>query len=234
MIIINSLTKEIIMKLVLIIISSLLIGINRGRKNQFAGMKTHLFVGLGSGLSFIGPYIYYINNPTVIGDPYRLAAQVISGIGFLGAGTIIKSGQSIRGLTTAASLWCTAIIAITYASGGYIVGTFCTIIIIIFLSFSNKIDFTRKYSTKCIVCTIVDINKNFDKLNDYMDTHAVLNGNYTILEHKNLTNHTTTIIRYDIVHRQTNLATNEIMQMLGNFSFVQSVESITEIEKSQL
>lgn len=230
----SSLTIEIIFKLVLISISSLLIGINRGRHNQFAGMKTHLFVGLGSGLAFIGPYIYYINHPAATGDPYRLAAQVISGIGFLGAGTIIKSGQSIRGLTTAASLWCTAIIAITYASGGYIVGTFCMLVIIVFLSYSNKIDITRKFSTKSIVCTLINMNENFDTLNNYMDSHAVLNGNYTILEHKNYADYTTTVIRYDVVHRQTDLATNEIMRKLANYDFIQSVESVTELEKSHM
>lgn len=234
MVTINTFTIEIITKLLLIILCSLLIGINRGKQNQFAGMKTHLFVGLGSGLSFIGPYIYYASHTVNNGDPYRLAAQVISGIGFLGAGTIIKSGQSIRGLTTAASLWCTAIIAITIASGGYIIGVFSMLVIIIFLSFSNKIDFTRKYSTKSIICTIVDENNNFEVLNKYMKKNAVLDGNYTILEHKNINAESITIIKYDVIHRQTDLATNEIMHNLGNFKFIQTVESITEIEKSHI
>lgn len=233
--IISQVTINIMIKITLIITTSLLIGINRGKQNQFAGMKTHLFVGLGAGLSFIGPYIYYIDHPAMSGDPFRLSAQVISGIGFLGAGTIIKSGQSIRGLTTAASLWCTAIIAIIIASDAYLVSIFSTLVIIVFLSFSNKLDFTRKYSTKCIICTVVDFENNFETLNKFMKSNAVLDGNYIILEHVNSPDgRTTSIVRYDIVHRQTDLAINDIMRNLAKFKFLEKIDSVTEIEKSHL
>lgn len=232
---ISTLTFNIIIKILLIITSSLLIGINRGKQNQFAGMKTHLFVGLGAGLSFIGPYVYYLSNPSIIGDPFRLSAQVISGIGFLGAGTIIKSGQSIRGLTTAASLWCTAIISITIACDVYILSIFSTIIIVIFLSYSNKIDFTRKYSTKSIICTIKNIETNFDEVDSFMNTNTVLERNFTILEHVNYSDgRTITVVRYDIIHRQTDMATNEIMRKLSTYKFIEKVDCITEIEKSHI
>lgn len=220
------------LKLILIIMSSLFIGINRGKKNQFAGMKTHLFVGIGAGLSFIGPQLFYIGTTTAIGDPYRLSAQVISGIGFLGAGTIIKSGQSIRGLTTAASLWCTAIIAITIASGGYVIGLVCSLIIVLFLSYSSKLDITRKYSTKSIICKIRDIDNNFNLLNTYMNENAVLDGNYTILTYKVEPMYKLITVKYVIIHRQTDLPTNDIVRRIGEFNFVEEVDSITEMDKS--
>lgn len=194
-------------------------------------MKTHLFVGLGAGLSFIGPQLYYLTSTGINGDPYRLSAQVISGIGFLGAGTIIKSGQSIRGLTTAASLWCTAIIAITIASGGYAVGLFCSLIIVVFLSYSSKLDITRKYSTKSIICKIKDTGDNFNLLNTYIKQNTVLDGNYTILTYKAEASYQLITVKYDIIHRQTDLPTNDIVRRIGEFSFVEEVDSITEMDK---
>lgn len=129
---INNFDLEVIFRVLLIITSSFMIGYNRGKHHQFAGVKTHLFVGLGSGLSFLIPYIYYLENTQFTADPYRMSAQVISGIGFLGAGSIIKSGQTIKGLTTAATLWLTAIISIAFASGIYLLASFAALLVIIF------------------------------------------------------------------------------------------------------
>ncbi len=100
---VDSFDIEIMIRIILIILSSFMIGYNRGKHHQFAGVKTHLFVGLGAGMSFIVPYIYFANHPGITADPYRLSAQVISGIGFLGAGSIIKSGQTIKGHAREAS-----------------------------------------------------------------------------------------------------------------------------------
>ncbi len=224
-------TQATILKIILIILCCTLVGYNRGRQNQFAGLKTHLIVGLGAGLSFLVPNLYYEIYPTSIGDPFRLSAQVISGIGFLGAGTIIKSGQSIKGLTTAASLWTTAIIAIALASGQYVIGLLVTFVIVLVLRFSWIFDRTRKFSTKTLLIVMDDQGNNLEILNKFMSENAVLN-NITILEQSYDGNKHTTKLKYEIVHRQTDLATNDIIRQISAFEFVIKIRSLTEIERT--
>lgn len=118
---------EIIIKLVLAIALSGTIGYERENMNRPAGLRTHVLVCIGAAIVQITSMQFYAN---VVGsytsDPFRLGAQVISGIGFLGAGTIIKEGSSIKGLTTAASLWAVACIGLTIGSGLYLESTLAT------------------------------------------------------------------------------------------------------------
>jgi putative Mg2+ transporter-C (MgtC) family protein len=103
-----------------------LIGLEREIHQHPAGMRTHLLVSLGSAvfteMSSVGfGQIVHAGQATNV-DPTRIAAQIVSGIGFLGAGAIIKYGTSIRGLTTAASLWVTASIGLAIGGGEYLIG----------------------------------------------------------------------------------------------------------------
>lgn len=91
-----------------------LIGYQRERKGRPAGIRTHMLVALGAALITLVSESYGANG----NDPARLAAQIVSGIGFLGAGTIIRHGSTVSGLTTAASLWTVAGIGIAAARGG--------------------------------------------------------------------------------------------------------------------
>ncbi|MDP8253456.1 MAG: MgtC/SapB family protein [Candidatus Kaelpia aquatica] len=118
-----------IFKILLALILSGLIGLEREQHGRAAGFRTHILVGVGSALMMI----ISINMHKLYGasaDPSRIAAQVISGIGFLGAGTIIRFKASIRGLTTAASLWAVAGIGLAVGSGGYILAIVTTAIIL--------------------------------------------------------------------------------------------------------
>ncbi len=96
-----------------------IIGLERGRKQQAAGLRTHMMVCIGSASTMIvSEYMAYAYN--LGGDIFRLSAQVISGIGFLGAGTIIVTSKNrVRGLTTAASLWASACMGLVIGSGFY-------------------------------------------------------------------------------------------------------------------
>jgi putative Mg2+ transporter-C (MgtC) family protein len=108
------------------------IGFEREIHEHPAGMRTHLLVALGSAifteLSIFGFGAAAGGSGTV--DPTRIAAQVVSGIGFLGAGAILKYGTSIRGLTTAASLWATAAIGMAVGAGSWIVAVVGAAIVI--------------------------------------------------------------------------------------------------------
>jgi len=102
------------------------IGIERNMHGRPAGVRTHLLVSLGSALfmllSILIPTLYPASGPggTFYSDPARIAAQIVTGMGFLGAGVIIKDGLSIRGLTTAATLWATAAIGMACGAGIFI------------------------------------------------------------------------------------------------------------------
>lgn len=106
---------ELVLRLVLAAVIGSFIGMEREVSNRPAGLRTHILVTVGSAL------ITLVSKEAFIGgDPARIAAQIVTGIGFLGAGTIIKTGSSIKGLTTAASLWISAGIGIAIGSGYYL------------------------------------------------------------------------------------------------------------------
>jgi putative Mg2+ transporter-C (MgtC) family protein len=121
------------------------IGIEREFKSHPAGFRTHLLVGVGSCLmmllSIFGFEDFLNNHSNINGfDPSRLPAYVVSGIGFLGAGTILVHGVTVRGLTTAASIWVVAGIGLVVGIGMYFEAVFTTIIVILSLVFLNRIE----------------------------------------------------------------------------------------------
>lgn len=98
------------------------IGLEREWRERAAGLRTHMLVGAGSALfTLVSAYGFesIVSSGTVVADPTRIAAQIVSGIGFLGAGAIIRQGLSVRGLTTAASLWVVAAIGMSVGAGFY-------------------------------------------------------------------------------------------------------------------
>ena len=120
--------------LIRILIAGLLggiIGLERDIHGRSAGLRTHLLVCIGASLFMIMSEqiaIHAKNNGIISSDPARIAAQIVTGIGFLGAGTIIREGFTIRGLTTAACLWVVAAIGMSVGAGYYILAVSTTIV----------------------------------------------------------------------------------------------------------
>lgn len=111
---------SIVLRILLSSVSAGLIGFERGRAGRAAGLRTHILVSLGACIVMcLDHYLVTAVNPAA--DPARLGAQVINGMGFLGAGTILATGKRVTGLTTAAGLWTTACIGLAYG-GGYFEG----------------------------------------------------------------------------------------------------------------
>lgn len=110
-----------IIRLLLGFVAGAIIGFERSSRRQVAGLRTHILIAMGSTLlmllSIYLPQQFY----TERGDPGRIAAQVVSGIGFLGAGAIIRLGNNIRGLTTAASLWFIAAVGLAIGGGMFLI-----------------------------------------------------------------------------------------------------------------
>jgi putative Mg2+ transporter-C (MgtC) family protein len=130
-------------RLVLAFILGGLIGLEREQSNHAAGFRTHILVCLGSALiMLLSVYGFpeFANEENVRMDPARLAAQVVSGIGFLGAGVILRYGFSIIGLTTAASLWVVAAIGLAVGAGFYLAAVIVTGIVLFSLLVLNKVE----------------------------------------------------------------------------------------------
>ena len=120
-----------------------LTGLERERSSQFAGFRTHILVSVGSCITAITSLLLfeqYSIYPNINLDPARLTAQVLSGIGFLGAGAILKTSNSIRGLTTAAGIWATACIGITIGYGYYVLGVSAWFLVVMTLYILKHID----------------------------------------------------------------------------------------------
>ncbi len=117
---------EIIKRLVSAFIFGGLIGIEREKRGRAAGFRTHILVSLGSALiMLVSIYMFEMYKDEGTVDPSRIAAGVITGIGFLGAGTILRSGDGVRGLTTAATIWMSAGIGLACGCG-FVRGAFLT------------------------------------------------------------------------------------------------------------
>src|SRR5262245_50759834 len=122
------------LRLLLAAVLGAAIGYEREIHDHPAGMRTHLLVSLGSA-AFTVLSIYGFSDATGAAptDTSRVAAQIVTGIGFLGAGAIIKYGTSVRGLTTAASLWATAAVGMAVGAGWWIVAIVTTLIVVLSL-----------------------------------------------------------------------------------------------------
>ncbi|MDF2627893.1 MAG: magnesium transporter [Symbiobacteriaceae bacterium] len=119
------------------------VGLERERSRRPAGLRTHVLVCVGSALLMqVSLSMYYMVRADggTTGDPGRIAAQVVSGIGFLGAGTIMREGANIRGLTTAASLWVVAGIGLAVGSNLYIESLVSTAIVVLTLKTLSEVE----------------------------------------------------------------------------------------------
>ncbi len=127
---------QIVMRLILTAVLSGLIGLERQLHRRTAGLRTHILVSLGSCLIMLTSiYVFDIYKEIANPDPARIAAGVITGIGFLGAGTIIREKEGVKGLTTAASLWVVAGIGLAVGCGFKSAAVYTTIIAVIVLFF---------------------------------------------------------------------------------------------------
>jgi putative Mg2+ transporter-C (MgtC) family protein len=133
--------SQVVWRLSLSVLLSGLIGLERQMHRRSAGLRTHILVCLGSCLIMLTSlYIFDIYSSKVSLDPTRIAAGVITGIGFLGAGTIIREREGVKGLTTAASLWVVAGIGLAAGCGFYSASYFTTALALISLIFLRRIE----------------------------------------------------------------------------------------------
>ncbi len=126
-------TVDALIKLLVTTLLSGIIGYEREHSHRPAGFRTHILVAVGSALVMLTS-VYVFDSQGMSGDVTRMSAQVLSGIGFLGAGTILREGFSVKGLTTAASLWAVACIGIAVGAGFYAGALVATLVIYLTLN----------------------------------------------------------------------------------------------------
>lgn len=133
-------TQEVVARLLMAALLSGIIGIERESRHRAAGLRTHMLVGVGSALlMLVSAYAFPGESGRGV-DPTRIAAQVVSGIGFLGAGTIMREGVTIRGLTTAASLWVVSGIGLAVGAGFYLPALVTTVLVTVALLFFGGLE----------------------------------------------------------------------------------------------
>ena len=125
-----------------------ILGLERGLKQRPAGLRTHMLVCVGACMIMLtNQYIYQVFG---VGDPVRMGAQVVSGIGFLGAGTIMVTKHSqVRGLTTAAGLWATAAVGLATGIGFYEAALMGTVVMVLTLTVLSVLDSKMHKKTRC-------------------------------------------------------------------------------------
>ena len=167
---------QILFRLVVAAVLSGLIGFEREFHGRAAGFRTHILVCLGSTLVMITSlHMYDMSCGKFPSDPGRIAAGVVTGIGFLGAGTIMRFKASVRGLTTAASLWVVSGLGLAVGSGLYFASLVTTILTIITLLVFSRIEHSliRKDWYKTLVIESKPDIDNLGQIREVLANHAV-------------------------------------------------------------
>lgn len=167
-----------------------LVGMERERSHHAAGLRTHILVCLGSTLIMllsIYGFSAFVDEPNARVDPSRIASSVITGIGFLGAGTILFTGKSITGLTTAASLWVVAAIGLAIGAGFYFAGIASTLLVLLNLWVFNKIEkrFFGGKQMHVIKVTAADREGLLGAMTDVLKRHNAELRKISVEDHNN-------------------------------------------------
>jgi putative Mg2+ transporter-C (MgtC) family protein len=169
--------QDMLVRLSLAIVFGSVVGIERGRAERAAGFRTHALVSLGSCLFMVVSQFGFtdvLGTPNVGLDPSRIAAQVVSGIGFLGAGTIIFWREKVRGLTTAASIWSTAAIGLAVGSGLWVPAAGATVGCLLILSIFKPIEQRLATRQHAITLCVDDSFSSLKELESLLAEHDAL------------------------------------------------------------
>ena len=215
-------TFQAIVKLLLSLLLGSIVGFERKRKGQFAGLRTFALISMGATLAMlVSIYVCQEYVGLKNGDPGRIAAQVITGVGFLGAGAIIQMKGSVRGLTTAAGIWMVSTIGLAVGVGLYMLSIVATLLILFILvqleRFEHRVDMGSE--SRIIRMKVGAIVEDIDEYRKVLHHHRVtLNNVY---------------VDYDYAERTTRLnlvvLIKETTDYIGLFKALSSINPTKSI-----
>ncbi len=219
-----------VVRLLSALLLSFAIGLEREMTNKYAGLRTNILVCLGACI-FTIISIYGFPEVSVTGDELgtrdtaRVAAQVVTGIGFIGAGTVFRHGATVFGLTTAATLWVSAAIGMACGAGMYILAIAATIFSILVLVsvrlFEKNILISSAKNTRRLKMSISCLNENSNSIYDYV----IENSKYLVEVSKKLNkqdeNYTKIVVILDFIGR------NPIQDLYKTYRNLDGIESIS-------
>ncbi len=165
-----------VFKLVLSLVLGCCVGFERKRKGQIAGVRTFALISMGATLAMLlSIYVPQEYLGLKNGDPGRIAAQVVTGIGFLGAGAIIQMKGSVRGLTTAAGIWMVAAIGMAVGVGMYLLSIVATALILVILVLMERWEhhISAGVESRIIRLKLSTITENIDGYREVLNRHHV-------------------------------------------------------------
>lgn len=212
-----------VFRLLIAFIAGGIIGINREIHNRAAGFRTHILICLGSCLLmlisiFIPQEFLEFKN----GDPGRIAAQVVAGIGFLGAGAIIKLGDHVKGLTTAASIWVSAAIGLAVGAGMIYIAAATVIFVLLALILMERVErvLFNKKNFKSLHIQLKQSNVNTEAIEEILKNQNI---KYTIqqIQHNSY---------MGLVHLEISIIVDvnfSFEKFMGSFSAVPNIQEIS-------
>ncbi len=219
---------ECIIRLVIAAICGALIGTERKARLKDAGIRTHLVVALGSALFMIVSKYGFedmiqraleIGDEVIKVDPTRVASTIVTGIGFLGAGTIFVRRNVINGLTTAAGLWSTAAVGMAIGAGQYIIGLTGVVILVFFQWFFHSTKVFNKTTTAVMTFKVSKCEKPIDTLTKILEEQGI------IVKDVSFEKISTEECKIEcVVKRPSKLSHVEISDKLCSYEFIKGLE----------
>ena len=214
--------SDYIVRMLIACICGIFIGFERSRRQKDAGIRTHMIVALGAALAMIvSKYGFFdlLQFEGLRADASRIASNVITGVGFLGAGVIFVRDVSIKGLTTAAGIWTTASVGLAIGAGMYTVGIGATLVMIVFQLGFHK--FFRRLENTVNEFTVVIRDSN-DSVKHFRDT---LEDNKVLIEKCTMTRNPDSTVTLDItIKKARTTSMNDILLIAEKDEDVLSVE----------
>ncbi|MFR5264929.1 MgtC/SapB family protein [Clostridium sp.] len=196
-----------------------LIGFEREMRSKEAGIRTHFLVAVGATIvMLVSQYGFFeVLGPQIEVDPSRIAAQVVSGVGFLGAGIIFKEKGTVKGLSTAAGIWITAAIGLSIGSGMYAIGIFVTVLVLIAFEILKKI--SLKYDHSYLEMSILSQKKL------YREVQGILISNNALADFLKGTSNVNGSMLYSTKLRVKVQKEKEIDKILEDIQNIEGIES---------
>ena len=211
-----------ILRMLISSVCGIFIGYERSRRQKDAGIRTHMIVALGAALAMIvSKYGFFdlLQFEGLRADASRIASNVITGVGFLGAGVIFVKDVSIKGLTTAAGIWTTASVGLAIGAGMYTVGIGATLVMIVFQLLFHR--FFRRLENTVNEFTVV-IKDNSEAIKNFRDT---LETNRVLIENCKMTRNPDSTVTLDItIKKARTTSMDEILLVAESDEDVISVE----------